>query len=64
MLLGVPTRVINRTTEWEPGTSASMRACHLQAPGAMLKGVARKIADAIWGTPKASAVDKIQNNER
>lgn len=44
MLLGVPARVMG----WEPGTSARMRARYLHVPDAMLKDVAKKIADAIW----------------
>jgi integrase len=39
-----------------------MRARCLHAPDAMLKDVARKLADAIWG-PAAPAVDKNQDNE-
>lgn len=63
MLLGVPDRVIDQIMGWEPGTSASMRARYLHVPDAMLKDVARKIADAIWGAPEAPAVDKNQDNE-
>lgn len=75
MLLGVPARVIDQIMGWEPGTSASMRARYLHVPDAMLKDVARKIADAIWGaqgTPPVipgwhrigtPPVDKNQDNE-
>ncbi|EST28462.1 hypothetical protein M878_22575 [Streptomyces roseochromogenus subsp. oscitans DS 12.976] len=52
MLLGVPARVIDQIMGWEPGTSASMRARYLHVPDAMLKDVARKIVDAIWGPRK------------
>lgn len=63
MLLGVPVRVIDdQITGWEPGTSASMRARYLHVPDAMLKDVARKIAEAIWGTPETPTVDKTQDN--
>ncbi|MGA6156820.1 tyrosine-type recombinase/integrase [Stenotrophomonas sp. NPDC087984] len=64
MLLGVPDRVIDQIMGWEPGTSASMRARYLHVPDAMLKDVARKIADAIWGPQETPAVDKNQDNER
>ena len=37
---------------WDPGTSASMRARYLHVPDAMLKDIARKIAEAIWGPQK------------
>lgn len=63
MLLGVPARVIDQIMGWEPGTSASMRARYLHVPDAMLKDVARKIAEAIWGPPDTSPVDKNQDNE-
>lgn len=63
MLLGVPTRVIDQIMGWEPGTSASMRARYLHVPDAMLKDVARKIAEAIWGPQEKLAVDKNQDNE-
>ncbi|MFG3214785.1 tyrosine-type recombinase/integrase [Streptomyces tendae] len=63
MLLGVPARVIDQIMGWEPGTSASMRARYLHVPDAMLKDVARKIAEAIWGPPETPAVDKNQDNE-
>ncbi|MFJ6727420.1 tyrosine-type recombinase/integrase [Streptomyces sp. NPDC091281] len=62
MLLGVPDRVIDQIMGWEPGTSVSMRARYLHVPDAMLKDVARKIADAIWGPPETAPVDKEQNN--
>lgn len=52
MLLGVPDRVIDQITGWEPATSARMRARYLQVPDAMLKDAARKIVDAIWGAPE------------
>ncbi|WP_030892474.1 tyrosine-type recombinase/integrase [Streptomyces sp. NRRL S-1868] len=64
MLLGVPDRVIDQVMGWEPGTSARMRARYLHVPDAMLKDVARKIAEAIWGSPEKSTVDKNQDNER
>ena len=51
MLLGVPARVIDQIMGWEPGTSDSMRARYLHVPDAMLKDVARKIVEAIWGPP-------------
>ncbi|WP_267883845.1 hypothetical protein [Streptomyces cellulosae] len=35
----------------------------LHVPDAMLKEVARKVADAIWGAPDTPAVDKNQDNE-
>ncbi|MDI5971505.1 site-specific integrase [Streptomyces sp. SL13] len=63
MLLGVPDRVIDQIMGWEPGTSAQMRARYLHVPDAMLKDVARKLADAIWGTPEKRPVDKNQDNE-
>ncbi|MET8982065.1 site-specific integrase [Streptomyces sp. NPDC004539] len=63
MLLGVPDRVIDQIMGWEPGTSVSMRARYLHVPDAMLKDVARKIAEAIWGPPETPPVDKNQNNE-
>ncbi|MBP5938562.1 tyrosine-type recombinase/integrase [Streptomyces acidiscabies] len=62
MLLGVPDRVIDQIMGWEPGTSVSMRARYLHVPDAMLKDVARKIAEAIWGPPETPAVDKDQDN--
>ncbi|WP_435838127.1 tyrosine-type recombinase/integrase [Streptomyces chrestomyceticus] len=58
MLLGVPDRVIDQIMGWEPGTSASMRARYLHVPDAMLKDVARKIAEAIWGPSETPPVDK------
>jgi integrase len=63
MLLGVPDRVIDQIMGWEPGTSARMRARYLHVPDAMLKDVARKIAEAIWGPQEDAAVDKNQDNE-
>lgn len=63
MLFGVPACVIDQIMGWEPGTSASMRARYLHVPDAMLKDVARKIAEAIWGPPEAPAVDKNQDND-
>ncbi|MBW8735599.1 MAG: site-specific integrase [Streptomyces turgidiscabies] len=63
MLLGVPARVIDQIMGWEPGTSDSMRARYLHVPDAMLKDVARKIAEAIWGPPQTPTVDKNQDNE-
>lgn len=36
---------------------------YLHVPDAMLKDVARKIADVTWGTPETPAVDKNQDNE-
>ncbi|MFJ9753945.1 tyrosine-type recombinase/integrase [Streptomyces sp. NPDC101149] len=63
MLLCVPDRVIDQIMGWEPGTSASMRARYLHVPDAMLKDVARKIADVIRGPPESPAVDKNQDNE-
>ncbi|MFF0792800.1 tyrosine-type recombinase/integrase [Streptomyces spiralis] len=62
MLLGVPDRVIDQIMGWEPGTSARMRARYLHVPDAMLKDVARKIADAIWGGLETPPVDKNQDN--
>ncbi|MFR0353563.1 tyrosine-type recombinase/integrase [Streptomyces sediminimaris] len=62
MLLGVPDRVIDQIMGWEPGTSARMRARYLHVPDAMLKDVAQKIADAIWGRPETPPVDKNQDN--
>lgn len=62
MLLGVPDRVIDQIMGWEPGTSASMRARYLHVPDAMLKDVARKIAEAIWGPQETPLVDKNQDN--
>lgn len=62
MLLGVPARVIDQIMGWEPGTSASMRARYLHVPDTMLKDVARKIAEAIWGPAEEPAVDKNQDN--
>jgi integrase len=67
MLLGVPDRVIDQIMGWEPGTSARMRPEYLHVPDVMLKDVARKIADAIWGTPdtpETPAVDENQDDER
>lgn len=67
MLLGVPDRVIDQIMGWEPGTAARMRARYLHVPDAMLKDVARKIADALWGSsetsPEIGLVDKNQDNE-
>ncbi|MET8297894.1 site-specific integrase [Streptomyces sp. NPDC005180] len=63
MLLGVPDRVIDQIMGWEPGTSARMRARYLHVPDAMLKDVAQKIAEAIWGPSEKGSVDKDQNNE-
>ncbi|GAB2988700.1 hypothetical protein GCM10023080_062890 [Streptomyces pseudoechinosporeus] len=63
MLPGALARVIDQIMGWEPGTSASMRARYLHVPDAMLKDVARKIADAIWGPPDTPPVDKNQDNE-
>lgn len=54
VLLGVPDRGIDQITGWGPGTSASMRARYLHVPDALLKEVAWKIADAIWGAPDAA----------
>ncbi|PJN19346.1 site-specific integrase [Streptomyces sp. CB02120-2] len=63
MLLGVPDRVIDQIMGWEPGTSARMRARYLHVPDAMLKDVAQKIAEAIWGPSEKVLVDKDQDNE-
>ncbi|MFF7022232.1 tyrosine-type recombinase/integrase [Streptomyces klenkii] len=63
MLLGVPDRVIDQIMGWEPGTSARMRARYLHVPDAMLKDVARKIAEALWGASEPPPVDKNQDNE-
>ncbi|MFF8261171.1 tyrosine-type recombinase/integrase [Streptomyces virginiae] len=63
MLLGVPDRVIDQIMGWEPGTSARMRARYLHVPDAMLKDVAQKIAEAIWGPSEKGSVDKDQDNE-
>nr|WP_030417314.1 site-specific integrase [Streptomyces sp. NRRL S-1448] len=63
MLLGVPDRVIDQIMGWEAGTSARMRARYLHVPDAMLKDVARKIADAIWGPSPKGLMDKDQDNE-
>ncbi|MFJ6447091.1 tyrosine-type recombinase/integrase [Streptomyces hydrogenans] len=63
MLLGVPDRVIDQIMGWEPGTSSRMRARYLHVPDAMLKDVARKIAEAIWGPSEKSSADKDQDNE-
>ncbi|MDT0341940.1 hypothetical protein [Streptomyces litchfieldiae] len=38
-----------------------MRAKYLHVPDAMLKDVAQKIADTLWGTPAAPAVDNQDN---
>lgn len=62
MLLGVPDRVIDQIMGWEPGTSARMRARYLHVPDAMLKDVAQKIAEAIWGPSEKGLVDKDQDN--
>ena len=48
----VPDRVIDQIMGWEPGTSSRMRARYLHVPDAMLKDVARKIAEAIRGPRK------------
>ncbi|SCK46776.1 Phage integrase family protein [Streptomyces sp. WMMB 322] len=64
MLLGVPDRVIDQIMGWEPGTSARMRARYLHVPDAMLKDVARKLAEAIRGPQDNGLVDKNQDNER
>ncbi|MFF7074190.1 hypothetical protein [Streptomyces pseudovenezuelae] len=40
-----------------------MRARYLHVPDAMLKDVARKIAEAVWGPSETPAVDKNQDNE-
>ncbi|MFD7651663.1 tyrosine-type recombinase/integrase [Streptomyces albidoflavus] len=63
MLLGIPDRVIDQIMGWEAGTSSRMRARYLHVPDAMLKEVARKLADAIWGPESSVPVDKDQNNE-
>jgi integrase len=63
MLLGVPDRVIDQIMGWEPRTSARMRARYLHVPDAMLKDVARKIAEAILGRPETPSLDKNQDNE-
>ncbi|MGW2582374.1 tyrosine-type recombinase/integrase [Streptomyces virginiae] len=63
MLLGVPDRVIDQIMGWEAGTSARMRARYLHVPDAMLKDVAQKIGEAIWGPPTEAVVDKDQDNE-
>ncbi|MCX5462253.1 tyrosine-type recombinase/integrase [Streptomyces sp. FT1] len=63
MLLGIPDRVIDQIMGWEAGTSSRMRARYLHVPDAMLKEVARKLADAIWGPASSVPVDKDQNNE-
>jgi hypothetical protein len=63
MLLGVPDRVIDQIMGCEPGTLARTRARCLHAPDAMLKEVARKLADAIGGTAETPSVDKNLNNE-
>lgn len=63
MLLGVPDRVIDQIMGWEAGTSARMRARYLHVPDAMLKDVARKIAEAIWGPSPKTLMDNDQNNE-
>ncbi|MYV88866.1 site-specific integrase [Streptomyces sp. SID1034] len=62
MLLGVPDRVIDQIMGWEPGTSSRMRARYLHVPDAMLKDVAQKIAEAIWGPAQKGLVDKDQDN--
>ncbi|MFJ9076833.1 tyrosine-type recombinase/integrase [Streptomyces sp. NPDC102278] len=62
MLLGVPDRVIDQIMGWEAGTSARMRARYLHVPDAMLKDVAQKIGEAIWGPSQKSLVDKDQDN--
>lgn len=63
MLLGVPDRVIDQIMGWEAGTSARMRARYLHVPDAMLKDVAQKIGEAIWGPSEKGLVDKDQDNE-
>ncbi|MFZ3498739.1 tyrosine-type recombinase/integrase [Streptomyces sp. 5.8] len=63
MLLGVPDRVIDQIMGWEAGTSARMRARYLHVPDAMLKDVAQKIGEAIWGPSEKVLVDKDQDNE-
>ncbi|MGX1504650.1 UNVERIFIED_CONTAM: hypothetical protein RKD43_003275 [Streptomyces graminofaciens] len=62
-LLGVPDRVIDQIMGWEAGTSSRMRARYLHVPDAMLKDVARKLADAIWGPSPEDPMDKDQDNE-
>ncbi len=62
MLLSVPDRVIDLIMGWEPGTAARMRARYLHVPDAMLKDVARKLAEAIWGASDTGSVDKNQDN--
>ncbi|MFF3085061.1 tyrosine-type recombinase/integrase [Streptomyces nojiriensis] len=62
MLLGVPDRVIDQIMGWEAGTSARMRARYLHVPDAMLKDVAQKIGEAIWGPSEKGLVDKDQDN--
>ncbi|MFE9931809.1 tyrosine-type recombinase/integrase [Streptomyces sp. NPDC005533] len=63
MLLGVPDRVIDQIMGWEAGTSSRMRARYLHVPDAMLKDVAQKIGEAIWGPSQKVLVDKDQDNE-
>nr|WP_202462050.1 site-specific integrase [Streptomyces sp. SID8374] len=63
MLLGIPDRVIDQIMGWEAGTSSRMRARYLHVPDVMLKEVAQKLADAIWGPAPSVLVDKDQNNE-
>lgn len=63
MLLGVPDRVIDQIMGWEAGTSARMRARYLHLPDAMLKDVAQKLADAIWGPHRTPLWTKTQDNE-
>lgn len=63
MLLGIPDRVIDQIMGWEAGASSRMRARFLHVPDAMLKEVAQKLADAIWGPAPNALVDKDQNNE-
>lgn len=59
----VPDRVIDQIMGWEPGTSARMRARYLHVPDAMLKDVAQKIAEAIWGPAEKVLRTKTQDNE-
>lgn len=63
LTLCVPERVVMQITDREPGTTAQMRARYLQMPDAMLKDVARKLADAIWGPSDKRPVDKDQDKE-
>lgn len=63
MLLGIPDRVIDQIMGWEAGTSSRMRARYLHVPDTMLKEVAQKLADAVWGPAPSAPVDKDQDNE-